>query len=365
MSTAEWPEGLPRTYEGLADKYGKYIAKQVERYNKVDRNFEDLFQSIWVKLMESDILNKFAARARADLPPTMTVMEACSYLGVEYHPGWQNVARASKALRERMPKIPVPIEGSWFSRVAVVRTADIIRLDRSGYIRKRRYDRISDSKGFGDKMTVEEACAYLGVDFHPFWHNLMRAAKNERTERHVSNTRLPYPIEPISGTLLSRKAVLVTRDVVALDESGYLRRRPLERVRPKLSARGFKSYLSRAIHNHFANFCRTTSRRYKEHVLPPTTIIGSTSAGYCYAGKSETGTAWEGALLEAMISAEDAVDVVSEIRKAHVDPNTPRGTEVLDIMAQGYTIREALERIDQPPRSRVRKKVRVRARAMA
>jgi len=178
--SGEWPEGLPRNFDELATEYGDYIAKQVERYNKVDRNFEDLFQAIWLKLMESNLLEKFAKKARATLPPTMTTVEASAYLGIEHHPGWHNIVKASKALKAKRLKIPVPIEGRWISRTAVMRTADVARLDRSGYIRSRKYPRVSSAKDFGATMTVEEACAFLGVDFHPFWHNLMRAAKRER-----------------------------------------------------------------------------------------------------------------------------------------------------------------------------------------
>jgi DNA-directed RNA polymerase specialized sigma24 family protein len=352
--SSEWPKGLPRNFDELAAQYGEYIAKQVERYNKVDRNFEDLFQAIWVKLMESDILNKFATKVRAALPPTMTTEEACAYLGIPFTE-WPAIVEASEAVKGDQPRIPVPMGGFSCSRNAVVRTADVVRFDKSGYIRKRKFPQCCKAKDFGETMSAEEACVFWGVNFRWFWKNLMRAAKRELAEGRTPSL-FPYPLKSVSGKLPSPKCMVLTKDIKALDGSGFLGERSLPRRRPKPSARGFKSYLSRAIHNHFANFCRTNSRRNKEHVLPPTTIIGTTSSGYCYAGKSETGTAWEGALVEAMISPEDVIDVVSQIRKAKVDPNTERGIEVLDFVAQGYTIREAL-RMQQKTTSKVRVRV--------
>jgi DNA-directed RNA polymerase specialized sigma24 family protein len=353
--SSDWPEGLPRNFDELVAQYGDYIAKQVERYNKVDRNFEDLFQEIWVKLMESNLLEKFAQKAQETLPPTMTTVEACAFLGIDFS-GWDAIIREARILKEEQDQytIPVPVEGGWDSRVSVMRTADVVRLDRAGYIRKRSYPRCIEVEEFGDTMTAEEACVFLGVDFKPFWGNLMRAAKRERgiVKGDPKPKRLiPYPIGVIQGDPLSPKSLVLTKDVLALEKAGWPQTCP--KVLPRPTARGFKSYLARAIHNHFANFCRTRSRRYKEHVLPPSTIIGQTSSGYCYSGRSETGSAWEGALIEGMISAEEAVAVVEEIRNADVDPLSQQGTEVLDFMTQGYTIKEAI-RAQQRSAQRIR-----------
>lgn len=341
MSSVEWPEGLPRTYDELAAKYGDYIVKRVRKYNQVDRNFEDLFQSIWMKLIESNLLNKFAARAASTLPPTMTAEEACSYLGITFE-AWQAAVRPST-------RMPVPIGGISFRRGAVVRTEDIARFDKSGYIRKRHYPQCCDAEYFGETMTAEEACAFWGVNFS-FWKNLMTAARKEAR----GNFRLS---KLVSGKLSSPKARVLTKDVEALDASGVLGVRTESRRRPEPTARGFKTYLGNAIHNHFANFCRTQNRRNKDEVLAPQTIIIASTSGYYYAGKSEEGTAWEGALVEAMVSPEEIVDVVSGIRRARLNPNSKRGVEVLDYMADGYTISEALKL-----RHKARSKARLRAR---
>lgn len=76
--------------------------------------------------------------------------------------------------------LPFPIEGPIFSKKAVLRTVDILRLDRSGFIRKRSFTpcNVVPTK---ECMTAEEACAYLGMDFYPFWPNLIRAAKRQRS----------------------------------------------------------------------------------------------------------------------------------------------------------------------------------------
>lgn len=349
----EWPEGLPRNYDELAEQYGGYIAQQVARYNKVDRNFEDLFQSIWLKLIECDVLRKFAIRASTTLPSTMTATEVCAYLGIT-ESAWGNVMYRSKLLKDANFKYPVPVGDrvgdKQASRKALVFTVDIVRYDQRKPcpIRVRHFPRTQ--RPTARLITVEAACAYLGVKFKGCWTSMMHRAKKERDAAIERNPkladigRLPRPIMPIKGTPYSKSAVFLTFDVRLLEDIDYFVKRSPYSVRPKPTAKGFKTYLSTAIHHNFANFCRTQSRRYKEHLLPPSTIIATTASGYQYKGTSEEGSSWEGALVEAMVSAEDAVDVVTEIRRAEVDPNTEQGVEVLDYMARGYTIQEALLR---------------------
>lgn len=358
--SSEWPEGLPRNYKELVEsEYGAYIAKQVVRYNQVKRNFEDLLQAIWLKLVEADVLSKFAARARSTTPPTMTVLDACGYLGIPFE-RWSVVVEASNSLRRKYSKRPIPISGKVDrGRKVLLRTSDVVKFDSSGLIGSvnRKYPRVCRPEDFGKTMTTEEACVYWGVNHHPFWQNQMRKVQREAKG-------LKQPIRPVKGKLEDPTAVIRTRDVDELDQldrgllrkslsdPGFLGARG-ERQQPRPNVRGFKAYLARAIHNHFANYCRTHNRRCKEHVLAPQAVVCSSSTGYYQAGTAETGTAWEGALVEAMISPEEVVDVVSTIRRAKVDPNSERGVEILDLVAQGHTIQEAL-RMQQQPRVRLR-----------
>ena len=238
-----WPEGLPHNYDELARQYGDHIAQQVARHNKVAWNLEDLLQTIWLKLIESRVLEKFVARASNDLPPTMTAMEVCDYLGVTFAYWKRNVmyvsVRKEQEGDDRYSWMPKPIEGSPFSKKALFLTADIDVLDHCAYIRN-----------------------------------------SSRTQAKVC---------------------------------------------PKVTSRGFKSYLNRAIHNHFANFCRSRKRRYsKEHMLDPTMVLSPLAdGGYERLGVSKSESpqfSWETALVSAMmLGADEAVDVAAQLRRAGLD----------------------------------------------
>jgi DNA-directed RNA polymerase specialized sigma24 family protein len=234
-----WPEGLPRNYDELAKQYGDHIATQVARHNKVAWNLEDLLQTIWLKLIESRVLEKFVARASRDLPPTMLALEACEY---------------------------------------------------------------------------------LGITFAHWKKNVMYTAIKKAEE---GDERYSWMPKPIDGSAYSKKALFLTDDILVLDECGYIQEesRTKQRLCPIVTSRGFKSYLNRAIHNHFANFCRSRKRKYsKEHMLDPTMVLSPTTDGYRRLGFSKSedpNTAWEAALVSAMmIGADDAVDVADQLRRS-------------------------------------------------
>lgn len=237
-----WPEGLPKNYDELARQYGDHIAQQVARHNKVAWNLEDLLQTIWLKLIESQVLEKFVARASSDLPPTMTALEACDYLGVSFD----------------------------------------------------------------------------------YWKkNVMYVAMKKDEQGDERYSWMPKPIE---GSAYSKKALFLTDEILVLDECGYVkdRSRTQPKLCPKITSRGFKSYLNRAIHNHFANFCRSRKRRYsKEHMLDPTMVLAPTVDGYRRLGFSKSDdpqVAWETALVSAMmIGADEAVDVADQLRRSGLD----------------------------------------------
>lgn len=194
---------------------------------------------------------------------------------------------------------------------------------------------VASTPSLPDVLTTDEACAYLNVKWSNWkWHQWRFVKKLD-----------PVPVwmpEPVQGTRQSQRAQYTAADVLDLEilsknvESKVFIRREVPvrqmvvQIKP-LSPNAFKFYLTRAVHNHFANWCRTRSRRYKELVLPP----------------MEDGSAWESRLEQAM-SLDDAsvIDMATHFRSAHVDLDTDRGVQILDMVAEGYSLTDAVSKYD-------------------
>jgi DNA-directed RNA polymerase specialized sigma24 family protein len=93
------------------------------------------------------------------------------------------------------------------------------------------------------------------------------------------------------------------------------------------SGRAFKAYLAQAIHNHFANFCRTKFRKEKEELLSPGLLSAGVLSSANSAGaqvvsrvssKVQIDTELSSLLLANTFSEEElveAIDFSTEIKK--------------------------------------------------
>lgn len=183
-------------------------------------------------------------------------------------------------------------------------------------------------------LTVDEVLNYLGITFSQ-WTNAMAYSRR--------NTQVWMPI-PVKGTAFSRDALFLTEDIQTLDNSGFLEGRRGTRQHPDFTGRGFRSYLTMAVKNHFKNLLRTRSRRHKERGVEANTVLTSNSSGlYHRAYTSEEETSWEENLSSNMgLDMEDMLDVISQLRKYGVDPQTDAGREVLDNLSRGLTLKESV-----------------------
>jgi hypothetical protein len=179
-------------------------------------------------------------------------------------------------------------------------------------------------------MTAQEACEFLGVTWGQFrtmmWYGQPAAEKSHPNHfRRHFNIITPKPVE---GTWCSKKAVFYTEDIARLHELGYFKKRsnwevpiPVTRTRSK-----FKIYLSTAVHNIFANWCRTRHRKYKEAYLAP----------------AEDGTPWEMQIADETHNAT-SLDVRIAITQALGDVFSQEPDRVDDVLAylnKGYTLVE-------------------------
>ena len=72
---------VPKDYTDLQRHYGPFVARLVTKYNKISSSYEDLLQTIWLKLIEVDIIVKYNIKA-AEVPEVMSRAQAANHLGM-------------------------------------------------------------------------------------------------------------------------------------------------------------------------------------------------------------------------------------------------------------------------------------------
>ena len=117
---------------------------------------------------------------------------------------------------------------------------------------------------------------------------------------------------------------------------------------------GFTAYLTQAIHNHFANFCRTRSRKYRDTLLSGQAVLKHLGGGaYALTGQDPEGSDWMAGLSALDVSDDDVLALVNEVEEefefqgvALRDENgavSERGGAVLDRVAAGQDLELAIQ----------------------
>lgn len=250
----EWPVGLPRTFDEMFREFGDFIAKKVASYNKVQRNFEDLYQEVCCKLIGSDLLNRFVERQARTLPRTMYAREAAAIMGVSF---------------------------------------DTFQ----GILCWKHHNGMDDDENMGP-----------GLDFGTV------DGKSMFDDHAVFNTSDIRDLDEVTENLSSLDHVRVPRSITW-----------------PLQALGFRAYLTQAIHNHFANWCRTRSRKYRDLLLPSTAVLSRTETGYTHVGQNFESADWESRLVAMALNDEDMLSVIESVEQefgaAGIDPAMITETE--------------------------------------
>lgn len=79
----------PKNSKELQVRYGDFIANVIKAHNKVNNYFEDIYQYVWVKLLEVDFLDHFRNFANRQIPNKLTGIAACDFLGVAWDDWYQ------------------------------------------------------------------------------------------------------------------------------------------------------------------------------------------------------------------------------------------------------------------------------------
>jgi hypothetical protein len=185
-------------------------------------------------------------------------------------------------------------------------------------------------------LTTSEVLGYLGVTPRQWASAVAFSQKSD-------DFWLPLPIK---GLHLAEDALYLTEDIQTLDTSGFLEHsRNAPRQHPEFSGRGFKSYLSKAVGNHFKNLLRTRSRRHKERAVEANVVLTTSSSGtYHRAYTAEETTSWEENLMDGGdLEMEDMLDLKAMLERHSVNPLTDTGRAVLDHISQGLTVKGAVK----------------------
>jgi hypothetical protein len=169
-----WPVGVPKDNTAFYRDYRVFVERTLNRYIKPcpSQQIEDVKQHIWMKLIESNTLEKFVQKARfRKLPAKLTATEAVDYLGITWDQ-WMDLIRQD-------PKWLQPVEGSLFSASAVFTNDQIRLVEGSGIFT------IQDAIPASDMSKVFRG--YLNQVIHNHFANYCRT----RVRREVKDQVLP------------------------------------------------------------------------------------------------------------------------------------------------------------------------------
>lgn len=244
---------IPRTNDEFAREYSGYVAKLVSRLNNRPENFADLLQSIWLKLLESDIVGKFHERAHESRPEALTTEEVCLHLGITTD-SWVDLQARHQLGCSGLGWMPCPIAGDATSLDALWSTDEVERYEP-----------------------------------HAHQHHEM------------------------------------------VGES--------ERLIPRATSAQFRTYVQRAVHNAYANWCRTNNRRNKDRLI-------DAFPDQMY--RRDEGEAFS---LDDLFDAVQDTERPAARMEASIDVRSvmerlgPQAGTFFDLLSEGYTLREAAKRL--------------------
>lgn len=282
---------VPKTYEELQKHYGRHIQKLLTKYNKVESNFEDLHSYIWVKILEARVLERFNAYLDRQIPKHVTALGACDFLGVSWKQ-W-TAAQTSWHKHRHGPRMPTPINIEEF--------------------------RVKKQFGYTSRDALFAFRDVVRLTFYkpPF----------DKWGREIDSEG----------------------NVIAEDRPEGFAKYPIV----KGTASQFRNYLSKAILNHYANFCRTAKRRHKERPH----VVG--------ANQREDTPFWESTIPDTLHSSAETIFAVTEARgqlsaalvaclqgSGSTKAPSEHESEIFSRLTEGATLVQALKETELPPRIR-------------
>jgi len=325
---------VPVDNKDLVREYGVYVARLVTRHNRVSSNFDDLLQHVWMKLVENRVIEKHR-KSIGHLPKQLTGAQAVAYLRMPWLDFVRRVRRG--VMKERLYAKAYHRDGGVCHRC----NCDAVKY--AAAVERFRLTNPTEYVSIEAKIK-----AALGLDTIPprFWV-LDGESEGAKTiclfcaKRHgvAAVTFRWYPV-PIRGGWASRTALYDRKDVERLklvmehekDRTVDLNADPSSVLSKSL----FKQYLARAVHNIYANWCRTRKRRYQEQ----------------YKGNDETtGRAWEETLGDPSGARQESIVDLNRVVQYLAGSGDPTETtdetelEVLELFEAGKSVQEVARKM--------------------
>ena len=189
-SATRWGKGLnskksmnqiPTSNQDLATMYNKYIIDQVVRLNRRSENTADICQSVWLRLVEANIVAKFHARAAKSRPEALTTEEVCLHLGIAVE-DWTVAQSRYQAGDRTIAWMPAPIAGDPSSIDAIWSTDDVEQYAATVY---NHHTKVSESEQLIPTPTVAEFRTYLQRSVHNAFANWCRTHHRRAKDRPI------------------------------------------------------------------------------------------------------------------------------------------------------------------------------------
>lgn len=257
---------IPKNYDDLLKQYGPLIYKLLLKYNKVERNFDDLHSYVWVKILEASLLDRFEEHIQKQTPKVLNALEACDLLGVS----WRQWSTAMWAFHKGDPsqynkegKVIARKRGRWMP--TPINLAEFQARGLAGYSAKTALFDFNDII----KLSTDETRFKTG-----------RIRKAFRL--------MGRSIKPDQGTIVSEER---PEGLVKLPEVTVTKAQ-------------FRNYLTMSVLNHYANFCRTAERRHKERPYTPPSYLSEDEA-----------PSWESTLQDCTSPDADTIVALAEAKQ--------------------------------------------------
>lgn len=171
--------GIPRTNDDLAKMYGQYIALQIKHLNRRPENGLDILQSVWLKLVQGRVVEKFHERAQRMRPEALTTEEVCLHLGISTD-SWCGAQEAYRMGDSPIRWMPTPVAGDPTSMDALWATDDIERYEATAY---EYHEKVAESEDLIPRVTPASFRTYLQTAVHNAFANFCRTNHRRNKDR--------------------------------------------------------------------------------------------------------------------------------------------------------------------------------------
>jgi len=304
---------VPKNYDELQKQYGALIYKLLLKYNKVERNMEDLHSYVWVKILEASLLERFEDYVSRQTPKVLSALECCVFLGVSW--------------------------GQWITAMGSYHVGEARGTDQYGNVRRRQGRWMPTPINLAE-FEARGLPGYSAKSALFAFDDIVRLSVDEV---RLNNGKIRRPFRVMGRDIDSEGRV-----VGETRPEGLIKFPDVHVTKAQ-----FRNYLATAVLNHYANFCRTAERRHKERPVTLPAFL-----------REDDAPSWESTLpdqqagADTMLALAEARQMLSATLHECLDgvpsckPVAEHETEVFSMLENGSSLMQALRDSNLPPKVR-------------